>query len=280
MGGFFTKKHEDFKDQPTTGEIMGTVNPAFSELTFEGKIPSVSFSTLSNFTNCPYSVYLSKVKNGGIGNVGSPAMDRGSEIHQMLEDYVKGDVEFVDWYKIKSKDYYIDMIEKFREEYKENLIVPEMEIALREDLSPCGWTDKDVWFRGAIDIARFNKPLEEATEATLYDYKTGGYNHSAKHRSQLQLYALLILQLYPKIEKVSVAAIYLDHRKELFFNSFGQSDVRMIWPRTYAKLKSVTDATVFYPNANGYTCKWCQHKTKQEKLGQDAPACEFAHVPY
>ena len=263
MADFFTNKHHDYPDTKPTQQVL-----------FTGQVPSVSFSTLSTFEQCPYAVYLNKVVK--IQGISGPAADRGSKLHELLEQYVLGNTSEINWKAFKAGDYHAPIIDSFRAAHsaKPKSCVPELLLAFKKDLSKCKWDAKDVWLRGAIDVALF----DGRTKATLYDYKSGSNSSAAKHRAQLMLYALLMFIRYPKLETIRVAAMYLDLKLDVFYTNYTRSDVDLYWPRYLARLQAVTNCDNFQPNPNGFTCKWCQHKKVQTDLLQVVPACEFAYV--
>ena len=55
-----------------------------------GELKAWSYSALKVFEECPYRSYIQKVKK--IPEPSNPAADRGTEIHQQAEDYVKGEL--------------------------------------------------------------------------------------------------------------------------------------------------------------------------------------------
>lgn len=267
MSGFFTETHNDYP-APEPETIQSNI-PVYS-----GEVKSVSFSTLTKFEQCKYSVFLSKVVK--IPGVSGPAADRGSEIHEKLEDYVMGKREKFPWTTIKAGQHYAPIIDEFRKLYKENRVVPEFQLTFTKDMQPSEWDAPNCWLRGAIDVLVWEN--DKRTKASLYDYKTGQDTMSAKHRSQLMLYALLLMILYPELEEVRCAAIYLDIKKDLFYTSFTRQDIDMLWPRYLDRLQQITNCENYDPNPNGFTCRWCQHAKPIEELEQTEPACEYAHV--
>lgn len=64
-----------------------TVPDAPKEL---GLIPAWSHSTLKTFESCAYRSYIAKVKR--IQEDFGPAAKRGSDIHKLAENYVKGEL--------------------------------------------------------------------------------------------------------------------------------------------------------------------------------------------
>jgi RecB family exonuclease len=261
MSDFFTNKHEDYPDP------VETTDPEFT-----GQVHSVSFSTLSTFEQCPYSVFLSKVQ--GIASKGNEASNRGSRLHELLENYVLGNTDEVNWKLFKAYDYHAPIIESFREAHssKPKACVPEYQLAFNKNMVKTKWDAKNVWIRAMIDVMW----RKSSTHAVLYDYKTGSNQSAAKHRSQLMLYALLYMLRNPKIESVEVAAIYLDLKIDNFYTSYNRNDINLYWPRYHARLKQVTECREFKPNPNGFTCKWCEHKKIQD--GAKKPACAYAYT--
>lgn len=263
MTQFFSKRHEDYPDPVKSEEIQ-----------FNGQVQSVSFSTLSTYEQCPYAVYLSKVKS--IPSVSGPAADRGSDLHNLLENYVLGNVAEVNWKRFKSGDYHEPLVEHFRRTHrtKPKACIPEFQMAFTKDLKKTKWGAKNTWLRAMIDIVIHSSK----SDVRLYDYKTGSNQSAAKHRSQLMLYALLYMLWNEKVENVEVAAVYLDLKLDNFYTSYTRNDLELYWPRYLARLQQVTEQQSYQPNPNGFTCKWCQHKKANENIGQVEPACEFAYI--
>ena len=265
MANFFSNTHEAF---PV--EIAPEPDLDFCA----GSIDNISFSGLMKAESCMYNLFLSKVK--GIGSVGGPAADRGSQLHNMLEEYVNGTTEQAAWGILKSKAYYVDLVEGFRKDYQNDLCIPEWKYAITKDITPTKWDAKDMWHRGAIDVVIFE--TSEQIRAAIYDYKSGRNTASVKHRSQLMLYAMMLFLFYPTLQEIRAAPVYIDHAAPIFYTSFQRKDYDVFWPRFRQRFLTVTDATHFPPTPSAYACQWCQHKKAQESLGQVEPACEFAFV--
>jgi hypothetical protein len=133
MASFFSDTHLD-SDAP----LVDSSQP----MPVEGRVKSVSFSTLSSFERCPYGVYLSKGK--GIPSLSGAAADRGSALHQMLEDYVNGEIDEVTWSDMRAGDYHADLITLFRHEKERERCIPELKLSFKEDMSACKWDDTDM----------------------------------------------------------------------------------------------------------------------------------------
>jgi hypothetical protein len=260
MSKFFSKTHEQFPVLPN------------EDLKFcEGQITSISFSGLSKAEQCLYHLFLDKVSL--IPGISGAAADRGSMLHNILEEFVNGTTDALAWSKLKSKVYHKLLIDGFKEDFNNGLCIPELKFAITSDLKITKWDAKNMWLRGAIDVVVFETP--QKLRAAIYDYKSGRNSNSAKHRSQLLLYAMMMFLMYPKLEHIRSAPIYIDHSTNPFHTEFVRADFDLFWPRFEARFKRITNSTHFPPNPNRFSCQWCQHKVAQESLGQTEPACKF-----
>jgi len=263
MSDFFTTKHVGVPDPVKPGHIA-----------FNGNVKAVSFSTMTTFEQCPHAVYLSKIQ--GITGISGPAADRGSRLHELLENYVLGTVDKVNWKLFKAGNFHAPIIDTFREAHstKPQTCVPELQLAFTKDMKKTTWESRTAWLRAMIDVAWF----KSNTHAVLYDYKSGSNQAAAKHRAQLMLYALLMFIRYERLETIEVAPIYLDQRLDNFYTSYTRNDLELYWPRYLKRLQQVTECEDFQPNAGPFSCKWCQHKVVQISLNQTEPACRYAYI--
>ena len=128
-----------------------------------GLIPAWSHSTLKTFESCAYRSYIAKVKR--IQEDFGPAAKRGSDIHKIAEDYVRGQIlEFPsDLKKFKSK------YEELRKLFTADKVEVEGDWGFTIDWEPCAWMAPDVWARIKLDAIVH----ETDTSARVIDYKTG-----------------------------------------------------------------------------------------------------------
>lgn len=257
MTEFFTDKHLD-SDSPVVSD--GKPQPV------HGEVHSVSFSTLQDYERCPYKVFL--YKGRGMARLGNEYTERGSHCHEILEHYVMGELDEVEWDTFRSGDYHQKLIETFREGYANNQCITELKYAFDEDMNVIEWDQ--AWLRGAIDVV-----VIQDDKAIIYDYKTGSNKSTAKHRDQLMLYALLMFMLYPELEQIQSAPLYLDHKQEPFYNNYTRNDLELLWPRYYDRLKRVTDTTEWVANPNRFNCNWCSYSEPQPTVGQEEAACPY-----
>ena len=66
----------------------------------------MSYSALKVFEECPYRSYIQRGKK--VPEPSSPAADRGTQIHQEAEDYVKGELGELP-----------DSLKKFKDDFEE-----------------------------------------------------------------------------------------------------------------------------------------------------------------
>jgi len=72
----------------------------------------------------------------------------------------------------------------------------ELKLGMRQDFTPCGFFDSDVWFRGIPDLLIVN-----GTTAWVGDWKTGKSSRYAD-TSQLELMAAMAMTHFPEVQKV------------------------------------------------------------------------------
>ena len=67
-----------------------------------GLVPAWSYSTLKTFEECPYRIYISKVRK--VREPSGPAAERGSKILQEAEDFGNGKLTEVPGSLVKFED--------------------------------------------------------------------------------------------------------------------------------------------------------------------------------
>jgi len=234
-----------------------------------GLVKATSYSGIKKFEQCPHALFLDKVER--VPMVGSPAMDRGSQLHLELEEYINGTRDTL----TKAGQHYPDLLESFRESYMKGNCIPEEKWAFNVDFEPVEWMAFDCWMRIILDV----KVMHDETSASIYDFKSGKWDGDpAGHRSQLMLYALFTLLKFPKIEHIRAAPIYIDHKKELFYAEYTRADLDVFLPNWIKRITAVTTEVEFAPKPSNWACKWCQHRNPQKDLNQQYPSCEFGAV--
>lgn len=231
-----------------------------------GLIKATSYSGVKQFEKCPHALYLNKIER--VPMVGSPAMDRGSQLHLELEEYIDGTLDA----PTAAAKHYPDLIDSFRKEYEVGKCTPEEKWAFNTHFEEVDWMAFNCWIRIILDV----RVMHDKHSASIYDFKSGKWDGDpAGHRSQLMLYALFTFLKYPELEHIRAAPIYIDHKKDLHYAEYTRADLETFLPNWLKRIKTVTMATEFPPKPSQWSCKWCQHCRPQEELKQEHPSCLY-----
>ena len=219
-----------------------------------GLIPAWSHSTLKTFESCAYRSYIAKVKR--IQEDFGPAAKRGSAIHKLAEDYVRGQLpEFPsDLKKFKSQ------YEELRKLFAATKVEVEGDWGFTIDWEPCAWMAPDVWARIKLDAIVH----ETDTSARVIDYKPGKmFGNEISHSQQALTYAIGSFFRYPKLEHVQTELWYLDHG-ETTLQAYTRDQAMVFMPKLHERAIEMTTATTFPPNPSTYNCRWCSYKQGED----------------
>jgi len=81
---------------------------------------------------------------------------------------------------------------------------PELEMALKFDLTPCDFKDPDYWVRGIADLVIVH---DENLTARVFDYKSGSDKYP--DTDQLTLMSLLIFKHFPEVRYVTSGLLFV-----------------------------------------------------------------------
>lgn len=158
---------------------------------------SHSYSSIKQFDNCSKQYHevriLKKYKSKE-----TEATTYGTLVHKHLEEYIRDKKELPE----NLSDYrkFVEPVARIPgESYVEH------KLGLTADFKPCGFFDKDVWFRGVPDVLVVNR---ETGVARVGDWKTGKSSRYAD-TAQLELMAAMVMQHFPEINKVKGALIFV-----------------------------------------------------------------------
>ena len=156
-----------------------------------------SFSKAKAFETCPKQFYhVNILKEYPFEE--TEAMRYGTEFHKACEDYID---------KEKPLPKKFGFIEPTLEALKgkRGVKICEKKLGLTEDLEPCGFFDKKVWFRGIADLIIVDVL---AGAAWVIDYKTGKSSKYAD-KGQLELMALTVFKHYPEVKKIKAGLLFV-----------------------------------------------------------------------
>lgn len=206
-----------------------------------------SYSRMATFKKCPAKFKYAYMDKVDVPFIPSPAMVRGSEIHDSLEAFVSGHSEIL---HPDIHEHYGQFFFSIRETAK--TIEPEHRWALNWDLEPCDYNDSNCMVRGFMDL-RFTM---EGQRVQIYEYKTGKIY--PEHHAQMWLYGVATLLEMPDEECVDVTAVYLDQKKNKKI-SYPRSMLFEYKPMLMKEIQEIEDRpeSEFHTNPS-YACRWCQ----------------------
>jgi hypothetical protein len=173
-------------------------------------------------------------------------LNYGLEVHKAAEDYIGKSVPIPEKY-IFIKEH-LDKL---------NLIkgtkLCEYKMGLTSNLEPCGFFDKDVWWRGVADLIIIN-----GDKAYMIDYKTG---KSAKYADtkQLELLSCALFKHFPEVKKVKGGLLFLV-ANDLVKDDFEVDNEGVYWTKWLEdtqRLEAAIQNDVWNKKPN-FSCRsWC-----------------------
>jgi len=211
--------------------------------------PTWSFSSIKTFDQCPKKYYHTKVKKDYEENFQTEAILYGNEFHKAAEDYVAGVSNELD----PRFDYALAALDKLKGMKGDKFC--EYKMGLTENLEPCEFFDKSVWYRGVADLIILDR---ESGVAKVFDYKTG---KSAKYadKGQLELMALAIFKHFPEIKVVKSGLLFVVCNafiKETYTVT-NEPDLWRKWLIAYGALEKAYENDVWNPKPTGLCRAHC-----------------------
>ena len=204
-----------------------------------------SYSSINLFKQCPHKYYRLRI----IKDIVEPSAEHlnyGLEVHKAAEDYLgKGT-------PIPEKYIFIkEQLDKLNLIKGEKLC--EYKMGLTSNLEPCGFFDKDVWWRGVADLIIIN-----GNRAYVIDYKTG---KSAKYADtkQLELLSCALFKHFPEVKKVKGGLLFLV-ANDLVKDDFEVDNEGVYWTKWLEdtqRLEAAIQNDVWNKKPN-FSCRsWC-----------------------
>ena len=204
-----------------------------------------SYSSINLFKQCPHKYYRLRVVKD-IVEPPAEHLNYGLEVHKAAEDYIGKSVPIPEKY-IFIKEH-LDKL---------NLIkgtkLCEYKMGLTSNLEPCGFFDKDVWWRGVADLIIIN-----GDKAYMIDYKTG---KSAKYADtkQLELLSCALFKHFPEVKKVKGGLLFLV-ANDLVKDDFEVDNEGVYWTKWLEdtqRLEAAIQNDVWNKKPN-FSCRsWC-----------------------
>jgi hypothetical protein len=210
-------------------------------------MPAWSYSSIKTFEQCPKKYFHLKVVKDVKDNPGPEAV-YGTEVHLAAEEFIRDGKPVPDKY-----GFILPVVERLAKFPGEKRV--EMKLGLRKEgneFSPCSFFDKEVWYRGIIDLLIVN-----GERAHLLDYKTGK-NAKYADMKQLDLMAGAVFVHYPEVQEIKSGLLYVvsnefpkkTHTREKL------SEYLSVFDEQLERLDDAMENGVFNPKS-GPLCGWC-----------------------
>lgn len=204
-----------------------------------------SYSSINLFKQCPHKYYRLRIVKD-IVEPSAEHLNYGLEVHKAAEDYLgKGT-------PIPEKYIFIkEQLDKLNLIKGEKLC--EYKMGLTSNLEPCGFFDKDVWWRGVADLIIIN-----GDRAYVIDYKTG---KSAKYADtkQLELLSCALFKHFPEVKKVKGGLLFVV-ANDLVKENFEVDNEGVYWTKWLEdtqRLEAAIQNNVWNKKPN-FSCRsWC-----------------------
>ena len=217
------------------------------------QLTSWSYSRYSDWRQCPLKAkfkHIDKLKEPG-----SPAMDRGNQIHKDAEAFIKGTLAKLPPELALFKTEFADLKKMYKK--KAQPMVVEDNWAFTKDWEETQWNDwVGCWVRIKLDCAHY---VGDGI-MVVTDWKSGKPNDfkTTEYMEQLELYALSALLLHPHLKQVQVRIGWTDvgqmyPAEPQVYTPADLKGLRKTWD---ARVKPMMADTTFVPKPNSM-CKWC-----------------------
>lgn len=192
-----------------------------------------SYSSLKTYKTCPRqyeALYVTKT----VKRTSSPALEKGTEVHQHFEDALNRKAPDLPnkWGKWQP------LVETLRK----GPVEPEVRLAIDREGKPCDFWDKNAMLRGAIDVR-----LMDGDRVLMLDWKTGKVYPD---RAQADVYAMMQWAQTPDV-KIKFSFVYLEHNKTV------PVDVDKGATRRVQQLIDTVDAATTFSPRPCFACRFC-----------------------
>jgi hypothetical protein len=207
-----------------------------------------SYSSIKTFDQCAKKYFHLKVVKDVKDEPGEAA-DYGTAVHEAAELFITNGTPIPEKFAFMRP-----IVEPLAK--KKGTKYAEIKVGVTEELEPCGFFAKDVWYRGIADLL-----IIDGTKAWLVDYKTGK-NAKYADMKQLDLLAGAIFIHYPEVEVINSALLYVVsqemprkiHHRQHLLTYMGVFDTQL------DRLEAAKENGVWNANPSGL-CGWCPVET-------------------
>lgn len=219
-----------------------------------GPVKAWSFSVLKKFEECPYQVYLTKVKK--YKEASSEAANRGNELHDLAEHYIRGELGPEVPKPLQKLDAQYQSLHDLYQEHPEQFEL-EQNWGFNAHWQKTGYFDDDIWCRMKLDV--FHR---EGTAGHIVDHKSGKkFGNELKHSDQGLQYAVGAFKRFPDLEFLKVDFYYFD-KGEILPKTYTRDRAMVFLPRIEQRAFAMTNATedeLQRPKPSKNNCRFCPH---------------------
>jgi hypothetical protein len=206
-----------------------------------------SYSLWTGMQKCPKSVKLGKIDKIATPLVDTNAMDRGTRIHHLAEQFLKGNITGMPKELSKlGKEY--RALKKAKPEHIEEFM------SLGRNFKRVKDGFRDGWFTLKADAML--KPRKGI--AISIDHKTGRFYPS--HQEQAELSAIVQMKFYPDADMYESEFFYVDSGEVVpyIFKPKYLKKREEFW---MAEGEKIMAETKFMPTPSQDACKWCAYRS-------------------
>lgn len=215
-----------------------------------------SYSAVKDFENCPRKYHETRILKS-FKQSETQAMLYGTAVHKAFEEFVLNKTPLPEQFSQFQR--FVEPLAALKGDIR-----CEVKMGIRADFTPCGFFDKDVWFRGIPDYVALDF---EKGVARLADYKTGKSSRYAD-TAQLELMSAMIMAHHPQINKVKGALLFVvandvvkaEHTRDNLAQIFSR------WVGKVAPIEAAIESGVWNPR-NGPLCGFCPVRTCEYHKG-------------
>lgn len=226
-------------------------------------VRSWSASRLGLYQQCPLKFKLTHLDKLPGGQVKSPAMERGTKIHELAEAYVLGTIARLPPELAQHADLFRRLRVKRKKEPGSVLV--EEGWGFTREWGYAGWKDwANCWARIKVDLIE-----RTGDQVVLNDWKTGRYypDSSDEYLQQLDLYGLATvitltaggqkpwpaLEVRPRLVYLDAGRVYPAPGAEIVYRESDVPRLKKEWDR---RVKPMFNDKRFAPRPNKF-CAWC-----------------------
>jgi len=202
---------------------------------------AIGFSKLDTYRTCPRKFKYQFIDK--LPQPGSPAMERGSKLHDSCEAYLRGWITELPEELAQWKDAFDDL--------RATKCKTEQSWGFDRDWNPlANWFQPTTWLRAKSD-AHF---VADGV-LTIIDFKSGKYR--VPSTEQIELYAICGSAIYPEVENVVTAFWYLD-TMQVYDKRYTKEHLVKLRKKYEMYFAPIFQDEVWKPEPSR-ECKWCPY---------------------